>query len=132
MLRFRTDAQGRYTVGYLLPATYVVHVDAPRGARLIGADVPNVTISARQQTTVVTATIVGETGPVPNPQIEWSTSNPAVLSLISDPLPGASSRYAPRPACTRSIEPLKAGTATITATSEGKSGTAVVTVRARP
>jgi uncharacterized protein YjdB len=30
------------------------------------------------------------------------------------------------------IEPLKAGTATITATSEGKSGTAVVTVRARP
>lgn len=239
----KTDAQGRYTIGYVLPATYIVHVDAPRGARLIGADVPNVTVTAKQQTTAseltltqgepfdmqltvsrpflsvqdtafVTATVIGETGPVTNPQIEWSTSNATVLSLISDPSPNRvralaasagsaiitatykgrtaqASFVVTQPASNKPVatvavspaslsvvvgdsvgiralladadgrdagsravtwttsdatvvvvrgafgvyallDPLKAGTATISATSEGKTGTATVTVRARP
>ena len=238
----KTDAQGRFTVGYLLPATYIVHVDAPRGAQLVGADVPNVSVTARAQTTVadltlakgdpfdlqvsasrtflsvsdtaiVIATVTTATGPVPNASITWSTSNAAVLALIPDPSPTRARVFAAaagsavitaeykgrtasaalvvtqpasnKPVATVTVspgalavtagdsvvvralladadgrdaggrpvtwttsdpdvvsvraafgvyallEPKKAGTATITATSEGKSGTATVTVRAR-
>jgi hypothetical protein len=239
----KTDAQGRYNVGYLLPASYILHVDAPRGARLIGADVPNVVITGGKQTTapeltllegepfdmqlkvsrpflsvadtaVVTAMITTAAGSVSNPIVTWSTSNAAVLSIIPDPARGfvrllatgpgsatitgeykgrtaqasfvviqptsnkpvATVTVSPasltvfagdsvgvralladadgRDAGNRSVtwstsdasilvirssfgvyvllDPLKAGTAVLTASSEGKTGTATVTVRARP
>jgi hypothetical protein len=239
----KTDAQGRYAITYLLPAVYIVHVDAPRGARLIGADVPNVTVTGGKQTTapeltlaqgepfdmqlnvsrpylsvadtaVVTAKITTETGLVQSPLVTWSTSNVAVLSIIPDPArgfvrliatgPGSATVTAEykgrtaqasfvvvqatsnKPVATVTVSPasltvvagdsvgvralladadgrdagnrpvtwsttdasildvrasfgvyallnpLKAGTVTLTATSEGKSGTASVTVRARP
>ena len=239
----KTDAQGRYNVSYLLPASYIVHVDAPRGARLIGADVPNVVVTGGKQTTapeltllegepfdmqlkvsrpflsvadtaVVTAMITTAAGSVSNPIVTWSTSNTAVLSIIPDPARGfvrliatgpgsatitgeykgrtaqasfvviqptsnkpvATVTVSPaslnvfagdsvgvralladadgRDAGNRNVtwstsdasilvirssfgvyvllDPLKAGTAILTASSEGKSGTATVTVRARP
>jgi hypothetical protein len=238
----KTDGQGRYTIGYLLPATYIVHVDAPRGLQLTGSDVPNVAVTARTETTVagltlargdpfdlqvfasrpflsagdtgvVTATVTTASGPVPNAAIGWSTSNAAVVSVIPDVSPtrvrvfaaaagsaGIPAEYKGRSASaalvvtqpasqrpvatvvvspgalnvtagdsvivralladadgrdagTRTVswttsdpelvsvrgsfgvyallEPKKAGTATITAMSEGKSGTATVTVRSR-
>ena len=238
----KTDAQGRFTIAYLIPGTYIVHVDAPRGAKLVGADVPNVAVSARVQTTTADLTLaqgepfelhlavsrpflsVSETGfvialitsnadTVRNPQVGWSTSNPAILSLIADPSPtrvnvlasspgsasvtaeykgrSASAAFvvtqppSSKPVATVAVspgtmtvtagdsvlvralladadgrdaggrpvtwttsdasviavrsafgvyallEPLKAGTATVTATSEGKTGTAPVTVRAK-
>jgi uncharacterized protein YjdB len=52
--------------------------------------------------------------------VTWTTSDATVVVVR-----GAFGVYA-------LLDPLKAGTATITATSEGKSGTATVTVRARP
>lgn len=239
----KTDAQGRYALGYLLPAAYIVHVDAPRGAQLIGADMPNVVVTARAQTTapdltltrgepldiqlavsrpflsvsdtaLVTGTIITATGTDTNAPITWSSSNTAVLSLIADPSrgrvrvfaagPGSATVTAEykgrtaqaafvvtqptstKPVATVTVSPAplnivagdsvlvralladadgrdaggrvvtwttsdatvvtiraafgvyallnpsKAGTATLTATSEGKSGTATVTVRARP
>jgi hypothetical protein len=88
-----------------LPATYVVHVDVPRDARLIGADVPNVTVSARQQTTASELTLA-QGDPF---DVQLSVSRP-FLSVLDTAFV----------------------TATIAETSEGKSRTATVTVRARP
>jgi Domain of unknown function (DUF4382) len=142
----KTDAQGRFTVAYLLPATYIVHVDAPRGAQLVGADVPNVNVTAGAQTTtadltlakgdpfdmqlnvsrtflsvsdtgIVTATVTTETGPVPNAQIAWSSSNPAVLSLIPDPSPARVRVFAASP-----------GSATVTAEYKGRTASAALVV----
>ena len=146
----KTDAQGRYVIGYLLPATYIVHVDAPRGAQLVGADVPNVAVAVRAQTTVpaltlakgdpfdlqistsrpflsvsdtadVTATVITPNGPLPGAPINWSTSNAAVLSIIPG---GATTRVR--------VLGVAAGSAVITAEYRGRSASAAMVVTQPP
>jgi hypothetical protein len=81
-------------------------LDEPRSVRLIGADVPNVTVSACRTTT---ASELGLT------QAEPFGSSPSALFGV----------YA-------RIDSIDAGTATLAAMGEGKSGSATVAVRARP
>lgn len=141
----KTDAQGRFTIAYLVPGVYGIRIDAPRGARLVGADRPNVEVRARQQTNAgtitlaqgepatitlavsrafltvgdtgyVSATVVNEQGVVASPEITWTSSNELVLAVTPD-----------APARVR-VAALAAGTASVTADYKGTVASATFVV----
>jgi hypothetical protein len=149
----RSDAQGRFRVAYLLPRTYTVRVEAPFGIPVSAAEHTNAVVSIGAESTVDVALpradIPGTgTGPVAtvtlNPSnvtvavgdsllvsatprdvdgnqlssrsIAWSVDDQSVLAIVG--VFGSVVR----------LDPKAVGTATVTATSEGTSGTAPVTV----
>jgi hypothetical protein len=149
----RTDARGRFRVAYLLPRTYTLWVEAPLGIPVNAVEHAGAVVNVGTESTVDVAlpwaNIPGTgTGPVATValhpsvvtvavgdsllvsatlhdadgnqlvgrSIAWSVSDDSVLGII-----GAFGSVA-------QLDPKSVGTATVTATSEGKSGTATVTV----
>ena len=66
-----------------------------------------------------TAAVIGSTGPVTNPSVQWSSSNPAIVAVSGT-------------SATATVTAVTPGTVQVTATSGGQSGTGTVIVAAPP
>ena len=93
--------------------TLVIIIPVPVGSVTVSPATASTHIGS---TTTLAATVKDQNGTVvTNRVVTWSSSNPAIATVAGGVVTG-----------------VKAGTATITATSEGKSGTAAVTVTGIP
>ena len=143
----KTDEQGRFKVAYLMPGTYNLRADAPRGATLTPAIRRNVVVAAGNETAAQNISLA-RSGPAtidlevtrstiavfdtafvraivtsggaddPFPTIDWSSSNQSVLLVH----PWGTARA--------SVYGVAPGTATITAAYKGRTATATFVVTA--
>lgn len=105
----KTDAQGNFRISYLLPGQYIVRVDAPRGSPFTPGVIGSLNVEAGQDTRVsislprlsagtiqvsplpdslirgdsivLTAAVVGPSGPIPNPRVTWTSLDSGIAPV---------------------------------------------------